>query len=83
MRNRSAKATATPPVASGKICLSEHMIATSVRFAKEPEQRADLVAVEQNTSSGGSFVKSPKADFREAMRRFQVWDEVTGIQQAA
>lgn len=44
------------------------MIATSVRFAQEPEQRADLVAEAANTSSGGGFVKSPKADFREAMR---------------
>jgi hypothetical protein len=68
MRNRSAQATATPPLASGKICLSEHMITTSVRCAKEPEPRADRVAVVENTSSGGGFVKSPKADFREAMR---------------
>ena len=44
------------------------MIATSLPFAKEHEQRADLGAEVANTSSGGGLMKSPKADFREAMR---------------
>jgi hypothetical protein len=39
------------------------MRATPVHFAKEPEQRGDLVAEVENTSSGGGFVKRIKADF--------------------
>ena len=46
------------------------MITVSLRCAKEHEQRADLAAEVANTSSGGGLVKSPKADFREAMRLF-------------
>lgn len=46
------------------------LIAVSLRCAKEPEQRADLAAEVANTSSGGGLVKSPKANFREAMRGF-------------
>src|SRR5258706_14833215 len=44
------------------------MIATSLRFAKEHERRGNLIAELENTSIVGGFVKSPKADFREAMR---------------
>jgi hypothetical protein len=45
------------------VCLSDYMIATSMRFAKKHERRGDLVAELENTSSGGGFVRSPKADF--------------------
>ena len=39
------------------------MIVTSVRFAKEHQRRADLVAEVENTSIGGGFVKRTKTDF--------------------
>jgi hypothetical protein len=51
------------------------MIAASLRCAKEHEQRADLAAEVANTSSGGGLVKSPKADFREAMRASCLFSE--------
>jgi hypothetical protein len=39
------------------------MITTFACFAKEQEHRGDPVVELEKTSSGGGFVKSPKADF--------------------
>jgi hypothetical protein len=63
IRNRCAKTTATRPIASRKICLSEPMFSTSARFAKEHEPGGDLGAELENISSECGSLKWTKADF--------------------
>jgi hypothetical protein len=51
-------------------CLRKRIRAASARIAMEHGPRGDLVAKGETSSSGRGLLKSPKADFREAMRPF-------------